>query len=207
MRAALCILAAAALAPAAEAQGPADAGATGLRRLFQSMGPRETVLATFTEWRWFGFRREPVVLEGEIRVDPARGLSLRYVRPDERVMVVDASGVLLRDPRGRQRALPNDRRAAAMEHALLAVLRFDADAIDRSFRVHLEAAAETWKLTLDPLDPDVAKTLGTLVIEGSGGAVARLEFFRSSSQRVEIRVTGSQRGVVFSPADAARFFR
>lgn len=184
-------------------QGEPDAAWS---QLFAKLAQPRAIYSTFLEQRWFGFRKKPVVLEGEMRLDPAHGLSLRYVKPEERIVVMDAKGVLLREPRG-TRELPSDPRAGGLERALLPALRFDLQEIRANFVVHAARDGADWRIDLEPKDASLRRTLGNLVILGSNLAVKRLEFQRSSSQRVVIEIQTTQDPASFTPEELRRYFR
>src|SRR5215510_1038506 len=76
------------------------AGDPAWRGLFDQLAPNKTRQSKFEERRFFPFRTKPVILEGEIRIVPRLGLSLRYLKPDERVMIIDDKGLMMRDSDG-----------------------------------------------------------------------------------------------------------
>lgn len=175
--------------------------------LFAALSAQGAVRSTFTENRWFGVRREPVRLRGELRHSDARGLSLHYTEPEEQLCVVDTKGLLLRDAKGRTRTLPADRNALRMDAALLPVLRFDLPALLRLFTLRAAREGDDWRLDFAPRTAELARTLSTLTVEGSGNHVRRLEFRRSAKQRVEVLVEETQAGVTFTAEEEKRFFR
>src|SRR6185503_18937999 len=81
------------------------------RQLFDKLAPNKTRQSTFEERRFFPFRKQPIVLQGEIRIVPRRGLSLRYLQPEGRVLIIDEQGLLMRDNDGREQSPPSDSRA------------------------------------------------------------------------------------------------
>ena len=186
---------------------PPGAGEAAWRPLFSALAGQGPVYSRFTERRWFGFRKEPVTLDGEMRLDPVRGLSLRYVRPQEALMVIDRRGIVVRDARGRSRELPADPRIGAVERALLPALRFDLAEVRSYFVVHAVRDGQDWRLDLEPTDPALRHALRQLTIEGTGVAVRAIEFNRSATQRVSIEVSETRTGAVFSPDELARYFR
>lgn len=203
------------LALTAEAVPPTEPGAVlvsgqndaAWQPLFAQLAPQGPVFSTFTERRRFPFRREPVQLQGEMRLHPQRGLSLRYVQPEERMMIVDRAGMLQRDKRGRTRAVPSDPQVTALNSALLPVLQFDQAEILRRFEILAARDGDDWRLDFVPRDPTLARTLGRLITWGRGDRLERIEFRRSEKQRVEIVIETAERNVTFSEADLTRFFR
>lgn len=175
--------------------------------LFEQLRDQGAVYAAFTERRWFAVRKEPVVLHGELRHSPEHGLSLRYTEPTEQLMIIDTRGILLRNAAGRTRALKADPRAPQMDAMLLHVLRFDLAALDKVFAIRGAREGPYWRLDLSPRSSDLARTLGSLTVEGEGAAVGRLEFSRGPKQRVEVRIGEARTGVTFSADELARYFR
>ena len=175
--------------------------------LFEKLAAQGTVFSRFTENRWFPFKKIPVVLKGEMRLLPSRGLSLRYTQPDDRTMIVDERGLLLRDDHGHSREVPPDPRSSNINAALLPVMRFDQKELAKVFVLHAVRVGSAWRLDFEPRDAALAHTIGRIIVWGEETKVQQLEFRRSNSQRVEIIIDESQAGVVFSADDLKRFFR
>jgi hypothetical protein len=177
------------------------------RDLFERLAPNKTRQSSFEERRYFPFRKTPVVLHGEIRIVPGRGLSLRYREPEEHVIVVDDQGVLMRDETGRERALPADNRAQAAIAAMVDVLRFDLAALQKSFAVHGRRQGEVWSLAFVPRVPEIAAAVGTLEVEGEGARLTGLTMTKSPTQRIEIAIGETKEDVIFTGDVLRRFFR
>ena len=177
------------------------------RGLFTALAAQGTVSSTFTERRWFAFKKEPVVLQGELRHAPGHGLSLRYRQPEERLVIVDEKGLLLRDAHGHAREVATDPRAPRIDAVLLSVLRFDEAALLQYFGLHAARAGRDWRLDFIPRTAELAHQLGRVVVEGEDQRVRRLEFRRSVDQRVEVLIGETRTGVVFTPEEEKRFFR
>lgn len=214
-RAVLVLMALTAAVPSGVGAPPAEPGALLVagendaewQSLFARLAPTGAVLSEFTERRFFSFRQRATELRGEMRLDPQHGLSLRYVGPDERILIVDDQGVLQRDASGRSRALPADPQATATSTALLPVLRFDREEILRRFEIRAARDGDDWRFDFVPRDAGAAQTLGRITALGRGDELDRLEIRRNEKQRIEIRIHTARRGVEFSEAEIKRFFR
>src|SRR5688572_6121651 len=136
------------------------------RELFARLAASKTQQSTFEERRYFPFRKAPVVLQGEIRIIPELGLSLRYLQPEPRILIIDKKGLLMRDETGQERVAPDDNRAQAATTALVNVLRFDFEALKKEFDVHGRHDGATWTLAFAPRDPTFANLLGILTVGG-----------------------------------------
>lgn len=161
--------------------------------------------ADFSEQRFFPFKKTPVELKGESRVSVARGLSLHYTAPEERTVILDAQGVLVRDARG-ETAAPSDPRAAAANAALVQVLRFDLSALAETFDLFGQREGAAWTLVVVPRAADLRRAVGQIVIAGDTAAVHRIELRRSAKQYVAILI-GPPRPAPFTTEELKRYFR
>ena len=177
------------------------------RDLFTKLAPTKTRQSKFEERRFFPFRKEPVVLTGEVRIVPELGLSLRYLTPEKNTLIADAKGLLMRDDQGRDRTPPNDSRAQAVTSALVRVLRFDLAALQKDFAVHGHRDGTAWALTFVSRDPAFTALLGTLTIRGEGGELRAIEMVKSPAQRIEIAIRDTVEDVLFTGDTLKRFFR
>jgi hypothetical protein len=163
--------------------------------------------APFTERRYFPFRREPVVLTGELRLSPTRGLSLEYLRPQRRLVIIDDRGLLLRSEDGDSRTVPSDERFQAAIRALVDLLCFNPANLQEAFVITGHHAGGTWSLNLVPRNPARTGGLSTLVMAGTGGRVDRIEMRWSASRRILISMGEATEVPAFPPAVTARCFR
>lgn len=176
-------------------------------KIIASLARPQTVRADFTERRWFAVRKLPVVLQGELRRSPERGLSLRYVEPEEQLMVIDRAGVLLRNAAGRTRTLMSDPRAPQIDALLLPILRFDLAALHERFEIRGSLDGTRWRLDLVPRAAELARSAGRVAISGDGELVRRIEFSRGPKQRVEVELGETRLGAEFSDEELRRYFR
>lgn len=177
------------------------------RPLFAALASQGSIWSTFTESRWFPFRNKPVVLKGEMRFSTTRGLSLDYREPEVRTVIADNQGLAMRDARGRTRDAPRDPRATGLVTALLPIMRFDLEALERTFALQGTRDGGAWRLEFVARDPGLARVLGTVVVSGEETTVRRLEFRHSPKERVEILIAGPRTGVTFTPEEERRYFR
>jgi hypothetical protein len=175
--------------------------------LFTELGQPKNRFSRFEERRYFPFRDKPIVLQGEIRIIPQRGLSLSYAGPKPYVVIVDEKGVLMRDENGRERSAPDDSRARAATSALSHILRFDLAALEKEFVIHGLRDGEEWTLGFEPRDPTLASLLGTVVVHGRQTALDRIEMVKTDQQRIEILINHTEADVIFSIDVLQHFFR
>ena len=176
------------------------------RDVLAGLDQRATVDAPFEEHRWFPFRKKPVVLKGEVRIDAARGLSLYYREPKESIVIIDRLGMLLRQG-GRETTPPADARAGAANEALLHILRFDFASLAAGFELYGRRTDKAWTLALVPRAEELRRTLGAIIVSGEADLVRRIELRRSAVQRVEIFVGDPRATAPFTAEELHRFFR
>ncbi|MFA5056685.1 MAG: glycosyltransferase [Opitutaceae bacterium] len=176
------------------------------RDVLAGLHQRATVAAPFEEHRWFPFRKKAVVLKGEVRIDADRGLSLHYQEPQERIVIIDRQGMLVRQ-NGREIVPPADPRANAADQALLHILRFDFTSLAAGFEFYGRRAGPAWTLALVPRAEELRHTLGTIMVTGEADLVRRIELHRSTVQRVEILVGDPRPTAPFAAEEFHRFFR
>lgn len=197
---------------AADADPPAAAGqrlepsAPAWSDLVEAFASNPDTTAGFTERRFFAFKKAPVVLTGEVRVSHTRGLSLHYIGPDERTVIIDDRGMLIRTASG-QRTPASDPRAVAANRAMLAILRFDFAALDRDFELHGRRDGTAWTLALVPREHELHGGTGRITVTGDGVAIQRIELQRTPRHAIEIRIEPPRPPADFTPEDLARYFR
>jgi hypothetical protein len=162
--------------------------------------------ADFTEQRKFPFKKNPVELKGEVRVSATRGLSLHYTVPEDRTVILDEAGVLVRAPAG-EKAVPADPRAAAANEALLHVLRFDFGGLEKDFELYGERDEAAWTLALVPRTETLRRSVGRITVTGEGVAIRRIEIRRTPTQAIEIAIAPPRPPAAFSAGELKLFFR
>ena len=164
------------------------------------------IRADFVERRHFAFKREPVELTGEVRVSATLGLSLHYLAPDERTVILDETGVLMRAPAGQKSPAP-DPRAASVNAALLHILRLDLAALATDFDLHGERAADAWTLVLVPRTNPLKRSLERITVVGAAATIRHIGLRRSAKHTIEILIAAPDPSVPFTPEELKQFFR
>jgi hypothetical protein len=177
------------------------------RALFVGLASPGNRQAKFEERRYFPFRRDPVVLSGEIRISPGRGLSLSYLAPARNVVIVDGKGLLLRNEVGEEREAPPDDRIRTAASTLARLLQVDLAALGQDFEIHGRREGSTWSLLLRPRQEALAGIVGRIGLAGEGTAMRRITMGRSAAQRIEIEITDARDGLLFTADTLRQFFR
>jgi len=162
--------------------------------------------ADFTERRFFPFKKEPVELKGEVRVSTTRGLSLHYTAPEERTVILDQQGVLIRAPAG-EKAPPADPRAAVANEALRHILRFDFAALEKDFELYGQRDGEAWTLALVARTETLRRSVGRITVTGMAVTIGHIELRRTAKQAIEIVIAPPRSLAPFTAEELKRFFR
>lgn len=176
------------------------------RDLATAFAHKPDVTAMFTEQRFFPFKKAPVELKGEVRVSASRGLSLHYIEPEKRTVILDEKGVLIRAPAG-EKAPPADPRAAAANEALLNLLRFDFPSLEKDFELYGQRDATTWTLVLVPRTDALRHSVGRITAAGDGATIRHIEIRRTARQAIEIIIDPPQPPAPFTAVELKTFFR
>ncbi len=176
------------------------------RDLVETFSHQSDVTTDFVEQRFFAFRKQPVTLKGEVRVSGAHGLSLHYTEPDERTIILDAQGLLLRAAAG-EKTPPPDPRARAVNDALLHILRFDFPALEKDFALYGERDGPKWTLVLTARTDLLRRAIGEITVAGEAGAVYRIELRHSAKQYIEILMAAPRSRAAFTSEELKRYFR
>ncbi len=182
------------------------AGAPSWNDLMEAFARRPDTAADFTERRQFPFRRDPVELQGEVRVSPSLGLSLHYTVPEDRTVILDSQGMLLRAPAG-EKIAPADPRAAAANDALRHILRFEFAALENDFELYGQRAGDDWTLALVPRTDALRRGIGRITVTGQLATIRRIELRRSAKQVIEILIAPPRPPAAFTAEELRKYFR
>lgn len=161
----------------------------------------------FSERRFFPFRKEPVELEGVLRMWEGRGLSISY--PEKRIgIVADDEGVLMRKYAKDGAFRQKDAGASQAETVELmkAAFAFDVVALQESFDMEWRGESEGWTIAMTPKEGDRAK-IERLTVSGKDATVERIEMSFAGDRRVEIHPKEETVLSGFSDEDEQMYFR
>ena len=164
------------------------------------------VTADFTERRTFPFKKQPVELRGEVRVSAERGLSLNYTTPEQRTVILDAKGLLVRSA-GRQETPPTDPRAAAANQALLHVLRLDFVALEKDYELSGHRDGAAWTLVLVARTEELRRGMGRITVTGAADNVRAISLRRSARQVIDIAIEPPRPPATFTAEELKKYFR
>ena len=174
--------------------------------LTEAFARHPDIAADFTERRYFPFKKAPVELQGEVRVSAARGLSLHYTAPEDRTVILDDQGVLIRAAAG-EKTPPADPRAAAANEALRHVLRFDLTALEPDFELYGQRQGEEWTLVLVPRTDTLKRSVGRITVTGLAATIRSIEIRRTARQAIAILIESPRSMARFTDVELKTYFR
>lgn len=177
------------------------------RPVLEALAAKGDIFAQFSEARWFPFRKEPAILTGEIRLSRSQGMSIRYLKPEERLVVVDERGLFLKNAQGRIRTMSTDSKDMAFATVLAPVMRFDLEELDRAFELRPSGDPQAWTLQFTPKDPELVRSIGQIAVTGQQDVVHSVTLRRGERQRIVITILAEKPGVDLSTPEHQSFFR
>lgn len=132
--------------------------------------------ATFQETRILQMMRKPLEVSGELFYRAPDYLRKTVLRPEYNEMEVVGQRLLLADSESRQRFHVNQHPAlAGMVAAIRGALAGDLTSLEVHFVPSFEGTEGAWRLDLTPRSPDVAEHIESIIIEGDGRRLMRME--------------------------------
>lgn len=148
----------------------------------------------FVEQQFLAILDHPVESSGELRYDAPDRLEKRTLKPHAETLVL-AGGGLTMERAGRVRVLDLRRypQIQPFVESIRATLAGDRNALETVFHVDFAGSLDRWILKLVPLDPQLARTVKQVQIDG----------VRDQLQRIEIRQADGDRSLMTLRAPAA----
>jgi Outer membrane lipoprotein carrier protein LolA-like len=174
--ASLC--AAALLAPVARAaEGDLD-------QLMRLLAARRHGEVSFVEQHFMKLTKRPVESLGELIYDAPDRLEKRTLEPRPETLTV-AGSVLTIERKGRSHVIDLEAYPAVVPFVggIRATLAGDLAALERMFAVDYAGDLAGWALTLTPRDPEVAKTVSRVRIDGMRDTLLKVEILETDGDR------------------------
>jgi hypothetical protein len=157
---------------------------TDLDAVMSLLAMRQHGRVEFIEQQFLAVLDHPVESSGELRYDAPDHLEKRTLLPRRENLVL-AGGVLTVERGGRRHVLDMHRypQIQPFVESIRATLAGDRSALERLFRVEFSGSVERWSLTLVPVDPQLARTVKQVQIDGSRDQLLRIEIRQADGDR------------------------
>ena len=166
-------------ASASSQQVPGDLG-----ELMRQLAERRHGEVSFVEQHFLKLLKRPAESYGELTYDAPDRLEKRTVEPKPETLTL-AGDVLTVVRGGRARTLDLKSYPALVPfiESIRATLAGDLPTLERLFTVEFAGTVARWRLTLTPRDPQVAKTVSQVRIDGANSTLTTVEILETDGDR------------------------
>jgi hypothetical protein len=138
----------------------------------------------FVEQQFLAILDHPLESSGELRYDAPDHLEKRTLLPRRETLVL--AGGALTIERGAHRHVLDMHRYPQIQpfvESIRATLAGDRSALERVFHVEFTGSVERWNLILVPLDPQLAKNVAQVQIDGARDQLLKIEIRQADGDR------------------------
>ena len=138
----------------------------------------------FIEQQFLHVLKRPLESSGELLYDAPDRLEKRTLQPKKETLVL-AGGILTTERGERRRVLDLHRYPQILPfvESIRATLAGDRAALERVFHLEFAGSVESWNLTLVPLDPELARIVKQVQIDGSRDQLHHIEIRQADGDR------------------------
>lgn len=177
------------------------------KALFNSLPETQSVEASFEEWRYSLLRDRPSYLKGVLRFDQEIGVSLNYLEPSERTIIIDEKTVSMRNDSGETRTLPDDERYNWIPDLIGTIFSFDLDSWKGGFILKdYSVKGENWSAVIEPKQDTGRDRIREVTMKGDNVYVTAMEMRMKGGKRVKIEVASAEKNISFSEEAIKRYF-
>lgn len=158
-----------------------------LAALLQSLPAVGQDPLAFREYRHSSLFRDPLVLEGRLRVDPSGALVKELTAPVPEKMVIGTREFSMETPgRSYRASLSRSPFLAALADGLRGLLNRDARSMAEVFTVELEREGEHWLMTLQPRQAALSKHVARMEVAGCTGNLSTVSIHTHAEEWQEM---------------------
>jgi len=162
----------------------------GLDQLMQALAAISSGHAAFVETKSIAMLEAPVESSGELFYSAPDRLEKRTLKPKPERMLLD-KGTLTVEQRGKKHVLPLQSypEVAAFIESIRGTLAGDRKALERAYSLTLEGDAQSWRLTLLPLNANMKKVVANIRIAGAGNMLHRIDIQQADGDSSRMTIT------------------
>jgi hypothetical protein len=162
----------------------AHAATDDLNEVMHLLAARQHGAVSFVEQDFLKLLKRPVESSGELIYDAPNRLEKRTLEPHaESLVLVDNMLTVQRGHRSHVLDLKAYPQILPFVESIRATLAGDRGALERAFRLEFAGTLARWTLVLVPLDPQVAKSVSQVQIDGSRDDLLRIEIRQADGDR------------------------
>jgi hypothetical protein len=177
--------------------------------VFRRLAHDQSAQIPFTETRQFAISKQPIRQSGVLRSSKDHGMSMAYDGPKPRILIVDETGLIEREPDGHERqiSIADHPELSGLTDLYLNLLRGNSDKLFDFADVYFTGNVHGWQLGLSPKDPGVAKRIGRVVISGSAREMHQIVTVLPNGDTRTLDLGPLQRNPKFTPDIIDTYFR
>jgi hypothetical protein len=163
---------------------PASATSADLEQLMQLLAARRHGQVSFVEQHFMKLLKRPTESYGELRYDAPDRLEKRTLDPKPETLTLSGD-VLTVERAGRSRVLDlkSYPKMLPLIESIRATLAGDLPALERVFSIEFAGDVSRWSLSLTPRDPELARSVSQVRIEGVRDTLLRVEILETDGDR------------------------
>jgi outer membrane lipoprotein-sorting protein len=152
--------------------------------LMRRLASVPTAQARFVETRTSALLNAPLVLQGRLVYRRPAYLERHVQSPYDERTVIEGDTITIEDRNGgrRQMSVPQGPIRALLE-STRATLAGDLAALERHFAVTAGGTLDAWQLRLAPREPALAALVSSIVFEGGGTRIGRIDVTEPGGDR------------------------
>ncbi|MGB0372275.1 MAG: LolA family protein [Opitutales bacterium] len=167
--------------------------------LFKSLPETASVEARFEEWRHSLLRDRPSYLKGVLRFDSELGVSLNYVEPSDRTIIIYEDSVAMRNSDGETSSLPDSERYNWIPNLIGTIFSFDLESWKGGFLLKdYSLEEEVWTAVIEPKEDTGRDQIREVKLIGDAVYVTEMEMRMKGGKRVNIKVASAEKNIAFS---------
>jgi Outer membrane lipoprotein carrier protein LolA-like len=161
-----------------------QASGNDLDELMRQLGGRRHGEVSFVEQHFLKLLKHPAESFGELTYDAPDRLEKRTIEPKAETLTLTGDVLtVVRGGRTRTLELKAYPTLVPLIESIRATLAGDLPTLERLFTVDFAGNIARWRLTLTPRDPQVAKAVSRVTIDGTGDTLTTVEIVETDGDR------------------------
>ena len=171
---------------------PVAAADWGLEQLMQVLGEVKSSKARFVERKHMAILNAPLEYSGTLIYMAPDRLEKHTRTPQRESLLLERDQLTIENPERklRRRVLLQDYPVIwAFVESIRSTLAGDLATLTRFYEVRLEGEERRWRLSLKPLDPQMAEVVSEIRLSGSGNGITAMETIETNGDRSVMTIT------------------
>lgn len=197
------------LGPMIEGRAHAAPPAAPIDVLFAAFAKSPGLFAKFREEKQIALLLKPLISEGTVHFDRAKGLARHTLTPSKKTVLLQNGSLVVWDGTKTETIpLSSQPSLRAFAEAFTMFLAADRQGLEKAFKLDFSGDPQaTWKLKLAPLSPQLKKMVTELEVTGQGIVLTLLRVTEASGDVGTTTFSDVDTQKQYTPAEAAAIFR